>query len=98
MSNTQEQTTATVVLTPVNDIAQMNQRIDRLTNLVERLVDRDGSELMSRREACGMLKIGMTTLDRYIKDGRLPSTSAGKGCKRMVRRADIEKMLIEYNS
>lgn len=61
----------------------------------ERMANVSESNMLSGREAAALLPgITYTTLMRWARQGRVPSTQYVEGGKRMFRRSDIEALLI----
>src|SRR2546427_12538480 len=50
-------------------------------------------EWMTVAEACRYLKVSRSTLFRYMKDGRLPSSQVPGGRGRRIKHEDLDRLL-----
>lgn len=53
----------------------------------------DESQL-TREEAAGLLRVSVSTIDRYLKDGTLPKMKLGKRLVR-INRADVDALVTD---
>ena len=52
----------------------------------------DTAERLTREEAATALRVSVSTIDRYLKDGTLPKAKLGKRLVR-INRSDIDALL-----
>lgn len=90
-----EKTTVAVVTIPLSEWNDTRSKINDLASAVQSLTNEKGSELLTPKEVCEMLKIGRTTYQRYILNGTLTPIRFNKEkySKVYVRRAEIEEMI-----
>ena len=71
--------------------------IRSISDKVKKLADKEQKELLTSNEVCADLKIGKTTLQRYMANGILEPVKVNrkKYSKIYFRRADIEKLINE---
>ncbi|MEG2121483.1 MAG: helix-turn-helix domain-containing protein [Rikenellaceae bacterium] len=84
-----------VISVPTTEWNEVKATLSNLSQQMTILVAKDQSELMTVEEAREMLKVGGTTIERYIKAGQLNVERLNdnpKG-KRYIRRSEIEQRL-----
>lgn len=64
------------------------------SELISRLTDEAGKELLTPAEICRILKVGRTTYQRYVKAGVINQIHVGEGKSRVyVKRSEIEELI-----
>lgn len=56
------------------------------------MTNRNATDHLTREEAASVLRVSLSTIDRYLRDGTVPKHKVGKRLVR-VRRADVDAFL-----
>ena len=90
-----ETTQVAVITVPLQEWNEQRAMMRSLCEKVGRLTDQEEKELLTPKEVCEKLKIGRTTLQRYIANGILETVKVNrkKYSKIYVRRSDIESLI-----
>lgn len=86
----------------VRTISIPKQEWDKVMNTLEvlhekisRLVTIDSKEFLTKKEVMNILKIGRTTLDRYIEEGLLKEVKLGKRTRGYIKQSEIDELMGE---
>lgn len=73
---------------------------DRVVNVIETLNEKlcNGSntereEYLTKKEVMQILKLGRSTVDRYIEEGLLEEVRLGRGTRPYIKKSQIELLL-----
>ena len=79
---------------PVTEWNEVKQTLAKLTNQLSKVVDKEESELLTIPEAMKKLKVGRSTIIRYLETGVLKATRiGGKGTKQYISLKEINHAL-----
>ncbi|WP_313375842.1 helix-turn-helix domain-containing protein [Chishuiella sp.] len=71
--------------------------MDVLNEKVSKLVTKHDKELLTKKEVMQLLKIGRTTLDRYIDEGILTEVKLEKGKRGYIKYSQITDLMHKEN-
>lgn len=82
------------IAVPLQEWQSLTEMVKNLIRKVDDLSRQDKKELLTTNEACQMLQISRSTLQRYFNNGDLvPERISNKHkAKLYVRRSDVEKL------
>ena len=69
------------ITVPKQEWDKVVDTLEVLHDKITRLVSNDSKEFLTKKEVMNILKIGRTTLDRYIEEGLLVEVKLGKGTR-----------------
>lgn len=78
---------------PKQEWDKVMNTLDVLHEKVSRLVSIDSKEFLTKKEVMNILKIGRTTLDRYIEEGLLQEVKLGKGTRGYIKQSEIDELM-----
>lgn len=67
--------------------------LELLHDKISRLVTDDKKEFLTKKEVMVILKIGRTTLDRYIEEGFLQEVKIGKSTRGYIKQSEIDEIM-----
>ena len=71
--------------------------MDVLNDKISKLVTKHDKELLTKKEVMQLLKIGRTTLDRYIDEGILSEVKLDKGKRGYIKYSQITDLMYQEN-
>ena len=71
--------------------------MDVLNDKISKLVTKHDKELLTKKEVMQLLKIGRTTLDRYIDEGILIEVKLDKGKRGYIKYSQITDLMYQEN-
>ncbi|MGV0756784.1 helix-turn-helix domain-containing protein [Empedobacter brevis] len=79
---------------PVTEWNDLKQTLSSLQKQLSKVVDKEESELLTIPEAMKKLKVGRSTILRYLENGSLQATRiGGKGTKQYISLKEINHAL-----
>lgn len=79
---------------PVTEWNELKQTLSSLQKQLSKVVDKEESELLTITEAMKKLKVGRSTILRYLENGLLQATRiGGKGTKKYISLKEINHAL-----
>lgn len=80
----------------LNNYIELKSIILQVREMVSKLVDQAGQELLTPKEVCEILKIGRSTYQRYVDAGIFEQIHIGNNNSRVyVKRVEIERLIDE---
>ena len=87
----------TTVTVPKLEWDKLLNTMDVLNEKVSKLVTKHDKELLTKKEVMQLLKIGRTTLDRYIDEGILTEVKLEKGKRGYIKYSQITDLMHKEN-
>lgn len=87
----------TTVTVPKMEWDKLLNTMDVLNEKVSKLVTKHDKELLTKKEVMQLLKIGRTTLDRYIDEGVLTEVKLDKGKRGYIKYSQIIDLMYKEN-
>ncbi|MFV0180537.1 helix-turn-helix domain-containing protein [Empedobacter falsenii] len=87
----------TTVTVPKMEWDKLLDTMDVLNEKVSKLVTKHDKELLTKKEVMQLLKIGRTTLDRYIDEGILTEVKLDKGKRNYIKYSQITDLMHKEN-
>jgi len=81
------------VLVPQEEWDKVVRTLDRMNNNLYSLMSKNVKEYLTKKEVMSILKIGRTTLDRYIEEGLLHEVKLGKGTRGYIKQSEIDDIM-----
>lgn len=78
---------------PRNEWDKVVRTLENLQENISSLISKDAKEYLTKKEVMSLLKIGRTTLDRYIEEGLLHEVRLGKGTRGYIRQSEINEIM-----
>jgi predicted site-specific integrase-resolvase len=64
-----------------------------MSNNLTGLISKNVKEYLTKKEVMSVLKIGRTTLDRYLEEGFLHEVKLGKGTRGYIKQSEIDDIM-----
>lgn len=87
----------TTITVPKIEWDKLITSIDVLNEKLLKLTTKDEKELLTKKEVMLLLKIGRTTLDRYIEEGLLHEVKLSKGKRGYIKHSQIKELMYKEN-
>lgn len=87
----------TTVTVPKMEWDKLLNTMDVLNEKVSKLVTKHDKELLTKKEVMQLLKIGRTTLDRYIDEGILTEVKLDKRKRGYIKYSQITDLMHKEN-
>lgn len=81
------------ITVPKQEWDKVMNTLEVLHDKISRLVTNDSKEFLTKKEVMNLLKIGRTTLDRYIEEGLLEEVKLGKGTRGYIKQSQIDDLM-----
>lgn len=81
------------ITVPKQEWDKVVDTLEVLHDKITRLVSNDNKEFLTKKEVMNLLKIGRTTLDRYIEEGLLEEVQLGKGTRGYIKQSQIDDLM-----
>ena len=78
---------------PLDEWDKVVSTLDRMQSNISSLLQKDTKEFLTKKEVMNILKIGRTTLDRYIEEGLLHEVKLGKGTRGYIKQSEIDDIM-----
>ena len=87
----------TTVTVSKSEWEKLLNTMDELNDKISKLVTKHDKELLTKKEVMQLLKIGRTTLDRYIDEGILSEVKLDKGKRGYIKYSQITDLMYQEN-
>lgn len=87
----------TTVTVPKMEWDRLMTSVEGLNQKISKLVTKHDKELLTKKEVMQLLKIGRTTLDRYIEEGLLQEVKLASGKRGYIRYSEIQELMYKEN-
>lgn len=81
------------VSVPQQEWDKVMQTLELLHEKISMLVLDETKEFLTKKEVMNILKIGRSTLDRYIEEGFLDEVKLGKSTRGYIRQSQIDEIM-----
>ena len=81
------------ILVPHDEWDKVVSTLERLQSNISSLLKKDTKEYLTKKEVMNILKIGRTTLDRYIEEELLHEVKLGKGTRGYIKQSEIDELM-----
>lgn len=81
------------ITVPKQEWDKVMNTLEVLHDKISRLVTNDSKEFLTKKEVMSLLKIGRTTLDRYIEEGLLEEVKLGTGTRGYIKQSQIDDLM-----
>jgi len=78
---------------PRHEWDKVVRTLENLQENISSLISKDAKEYLTKKEVMNILKIGRTTLDRYIEEGFLHEVRLGKGTRGYIKQSEINEIM-----
>lgn len=78
---------------PRNEWDKVVRTLENLQENISSFISKDAKEYLTKKEVMSLLKIGRTTLDRYIEEGLLHEVRLGKGTRGYIKKSEIDNLM-----
>ena len=83
----------TTVSVPQQEWDKVVQTLELLHDKISKLVLDETNEFLTKKEVMIILKIGRSTLDRYIEEGLLEEVKLGKSTRGYIKQSQIDEIM-----
>ena len=87
----------TTVTVPKMEWDKLITSVEVLNEKITKLVVKHDKELLTKKEVMQLLKIGRTTLDRYIEEGILQEVKIANGKRGYIKYSQIQELMYKEN-
>lgn len=81
------------VSVPQQEWDKVMQTLELLHEKISMLVLDETKEFLTKKEVMNILKIGRSTLDRYIEEGFLDEVKLGKSTRGYIKQSQIDEIM-----
>ena len=81
------------ITVPSEEWDKVVNTLERMSNNLSGLMSKNVKEYLTKKEVMSVLKIGRTTLDRYIEEGFLHEVKLGEGTRGYIKQSEIDDIM-----
>jgi predicted DNA-binding transcriptional regulator AlpA len=81
------------IMVPNEEWDKVVNTLERMSNNLSGLMSKNVKEYLTKKEVMSVLKIGRTTLDRYIEEGFLHEVKLGEGTRGYIKQSEIDDIM-----
>jgi len=81
------------IMVPSEEWDKVVTTLEKMNNNLSGLMSKNVKEYLTKKEVMSILKIGRTTLDRYIEEGFLHEVKLGKGTRGYIKQSELDDIM-----
>ncbi|QXP68956.1 helix-turn-helix domain-containing protein [Polaribacter sp. R2A056_3_33] len=81
------------IMVPKEEWDKVVTTLEKMNNNISGLMSKNVKEYLTKKEVMSILKIGRTTLDRYIEEGFLHEVKLGKGTRGYIKQSELDDIM-----
>ena len=81
------------IMVPKEEWDKVVTTLEKMNNNLSGLMSKNVKEYLTKKEVMSILKIGRTTLDRYIEEGFLHEVKLGKGTRGYIKQSELDDIM-----
>lgn len=81
------------IMVPSEEWDKVVTTLEKMNNNLSGLMSKNVKEYLTKKEVMSILKVGRTTLDRYIEEGFLHEVKLGKGTRGYIKQSELDDIM-----